>query len=93
MVAAADEPIVLTDEYDACVEVEAEELRRRELRRREGEKREAMVSKRVLWAILWYFWWYDWKCSIMKVSLVWECSVVLCDVDADDDNDGDDGSF
>lgn len=48
MVAAADEPIVLTDEYDACVEVEAEELRRRELRRREGEKREAMVSKRVL---------------------------------------------
>jgi hypothetical protein len=52
MVTAADELVVLTDEYEACVEVEAEELRRRELRRREGEKREAMFSKRELWAIL-----------------------------------------
>lgn len=48
MVTAADELVVLTDEYEACVEVEAEELRRRELRRREGEKRDAMDSKREL---------------------------------------------
>lgn len=48
MVAAEAESVVLVDEYESRVAVDAEELRRIELRRREGEKREAMASKREL---------------------------------------------
>jgi hypothetical protein len=46
MATAVDELVVLTDENEACVEVDADELRRRESRRRDGEKREVIVSKR-----------------------------------------------